>query len=71
MILGSELVLGCFAIGFGVALAQQFREAKPQSSIAVFAQLTLLVMIGAVVSLMIALARNPMLTFSPKVVSTS
>ncbi len=69
MILGCELVLGIFVVGFGVALVQQFSKAKPQSTIEVFAQLVLVLTIGGLLALMIAIARDPMLTFAPKLIA--
>jgi len=68
MIVGSEVVLGLLAAGFGVALVQQFDKANPQTTIGVFAQLVLVAVVGGLVMVMIAVARNPTLTFSPKLV---
>jgi hypothetical protein len=68
MIVGSEVVLGLFVVGFAVALVQQFEKANPQTTIGVFAQLALVAVIGGLVMVMIAVARNPTLTFSPKLV---
>jgi hypothetical protein len=71
MIVGSELVLAAFVLGFGVFLVQQFRKADPQGTVSVVAQVGLVSLMGVLVMTMIAVARNPTLTFAPKLVFTS
>lgn len=72
MIWGSELVLAVFVVGFVLALAQRFVLSKEKETTAeVVAQLVLVVVIGALLGVMIAVARDPVLTFNPKLVFTS
>lgn len=66
MIWGSQIVLGLSAVGFAVALAREWRDPKPQTTPAVVAQLALVILIALCLGLMIALARDPFLNFSPK-----
>jgi hypothetical protein len=50
---------------------QQFEKADPQGTHSVVAQLGLVSVMGVLIMTMIAVARNPTLTFSPKLVFTA
>lgn len=70
MILGSELVLGVFTLAYVFAFVQQCMNPKPQTTPAVVAQMTLAAVVVGMIGVMIAVARDPMLSFSPKRVAS-
>jgi hypothetical protein len=66
MVLACQVLLGIFTLAFVFAFVQQCTNPKPQTTSAVFAQMTLLVAIVSLSATIIAISLDPVLTFSPK-----